>query len=307
MQWLYAAATSNEIFGPGAGVETNRTARGFFHQEIKVTDSLDILGGLSQETANIGGYERDFQVATLWSPLQDQSFRASYSRANTMPGLLYRYADVTFPVGGGATGSVAGGQNVGPSPLTDYEAGWMGSFLDRALTAEFTGYYMYVQNHVNLDAANPIPPAVYGLTYDNTNTVQLRGMEASVKWRFQPGRSVYANYTRETVTDQDGHDLYIDTTPKNKFNTGFDLALPERLRFSANAGYKDAYLADSNTGTAQDVIPAYWRLDVRVGWKPCDRLELFVSGQNLLYAAHREYIDGLEVPRTIQGGATLRY
>ncbi|HEX4048349.1 MAG TPA: TonB-dependent receptor plug domain-containing protein, partial [Elusimicrobiota bacterium] len=48
MQWLYAAATSNEIFGPGAGVETNRTARGFFHQEIKVTDSLDILGGLSQ-------------------------------------------------------------------------------------------------------------------------------------------------------------------------------------------------------------------------------------------------------------------
>jgi iron complex outermembrane receptor protein len=183
----------------------------------------------------------------------------------------------------------------------------MGSFLDRALTAEFTGYYMYVQNHVNLDAANPIPPAVYGLTYDNTNTVQLRGMEASVKWRFQPGRSVYANYTRETVTDQDGHDLYIDTTPKNKFNTGFDLALPERLRFSANAGYKDAYLADSNTGTAQDVIPAYWRLDVRVGWKPCDRLELFVSGQNLLYAAHREYIDGLEVPRTIQGGATLRY
>ncbi len=38
MQWIYAAAHSNEIFGPGAGVETNRTVRGYFHQEIKVCD-----------------------------------------------------------------------------------------------------------------------------------------------------------------------------------------------------------------------------------------------------------------------------
>ena len=305
MQWLYAAAQSNTIFAPG--VVTNRTVRGFFHQEIKVLDSLSILGGLSQETANIGGYERDFQVATLWSPVEDQSLRASYSRANTMPGLLPRYASLTFPLGGGLTGSAVGNQNLNRSPLTDYEAGWMGRFLDRSLTAEFTGYYMYVTDHINLDTVPPVPPAVYGLTYDNTNTIQLRGMEVSLKWSFEPGRSVYANYTRETVTDQDGHSLYINTTPKNKFNTGFDVALPERLRLSANAGYKDAYLADSNTGTAQDVIPAYWRLDARLGWKAHTNLELFVSGQNLLAPSRREYIDGLAVPRMIEGGATLRY
>ena len=307
MQWLYSAATSNEIFGPGAGVQTNRTVRGFFHQEIKVCDSLSILGGLSQETANIGGYERDFQVAALWNPIDDQSLRASYSRANTMPGLMYRYANISFPIGGGMTGSAVGGQNLNRSPLTDYEAGWVGRFLDRALTAEFTGYYMYVMDHINLDAATPLPPAVYGLTYDNTNTIQLRGMEVSLKWMFEPGRSVYANYTRETVTDQDGHSLYVNTTPKNKFNTGFDAALPEHLRLSANAGYKDAYLADSNTGTAQDVIPAYWRLDARLGWKATTNLELFVSGQNLLAPSRREYIDGLAAPRMIEGGATLRY
>jgi iron complex outermembrane receptor protein len=307
LQWLYSAARSNTIFGPGAGDVTNRVVRGFFHQEIAVTDSLSVLGGLSQETANIGGYERDFQVAALWTPIEDQSLRASYSRANTMPGLLYRYANLTFPVGGGLTGSVVGGQNLNRSPLTDYEAGWMGRFLDRSLTAEFTGYYMYVTDHINLDAANPVPPSVTGLTYDNTNTIQLRGMEASVKWHFQPGRSVYANYTRETVTDQDGHSLYINTTPKNKFNAGFDAALPGSLRASANAGYKDAYLADSNTGTAQDRIPAYWRLDARLGWTARPGLELFVSGQNLLAPSRREYVDGLAVPRMIEGGATLRY
>jgi len=53
--------------------------------------------------------------------------------------------------------------------------------------------------------------------------------------------------------------------------------------------------------------PAFWRLDARLGWKARPNLELFVSGQNLLFASHQEYIDGLSVPRTIQGGATLRY
>ena len=306
MQWLYSAARSNTVFGPGSGVVTNRTVRGFFHQEIKVCDSLSILGGLSQETANIGGYERDFQVATLWSPIEDQSLRAAYSRANTMPGLLNRYANLTFPVGGGFSGSLLGNQNLNRSPLTDYETGWTGRFLDRAVTAELTGYYMYVQDHMNVDLISD-PNALPVLQYDNTNTIQLRGMEAALKWRFSPGRSVYANYTRETVTDQDHHSLYINTTPKNKFNTGFDVALPESLRLSANAGYKDAYLADSNTGTAQDVIPAYWRLDARLGWKAHTNLELFVSGQNLLAPSRREYIDGLAVPRMIEGGATLRY
>ncbi|HXT00015.1 MAG TPA: TonB-dependent receptor [Elusimicrobiota bacterium] len=307
--WRYASARSNTIFGPDAGNVTNRSLRGFMHQEIQVTDSVSLLGGVSLETDNIGGFHKDFQVASLWSPLEDQSFRASYARANTTPGLLSRYAQISFPVGGGVSGSLAGNPSLNPSPLTDYEAGWTGRFLDRAVAAEFTGYYMYIQDHVNIDvdANAALPGSVFAETYDNTNTVELRGMEASLKWRFAPGRSAYANYTRETVTDQDHHSLYINTTPKNKFNAGVDLALPERLRLSANAGYKDAYLADSNTGTAQDVIPAYWRLDARLGWQATPKLELFVAGQNLLAASRREYIDGLVVPRMIEGGMTLRY
>ena len=301
--WRYAAARASEIFGPNTGDATNRSVRGFLHQEIKVTDSLSLLGGVSLETENIGGFHKDFQVATLWSPVEDQSLRASYARANTMPGLLPRYANLSLPNGG----VLLGNPNLNPSPLTDYEAGWTGRFLDRALTAELTGFYMYVQDHINQDQVTPPPADNFALLYDNTNTIQLRGMEASLKWHFTPGRSVYANYTRETVTDQDHHSLYINTTPKNKFNTGVDLALPAHLRLSANAGYKDAYLADSNTGTAQDVIPAYWRLDARLGWQATPKLELFVAGQNLLAASRREYIDGLVVPRTIEGGVTLRY
>ena len=141
----------------------------------------------------------------------------------------------------------------------------------------------------------------------NTNTVILRGLEASLRWRAGLGRSFYANYTEETVADQDAHAIYLNTTPRHKVNLGFDWALPLRLRASMNAGWKDAYLADSNTGTAQDQIGPFWRLDARLGWTARPWLELFVAGQNLLAKNRREYVDGLVVPRSVYGGATIRY
>jgi iron complex outermembrane receptor protein len=305
--WRYAASTSNSAYGPGAGVETNRTVRGFLHQEVKITDDVSVLGGVSNETANAGGDHTDYQVAALWSPVAEQSFRASYSRANTVPSILNRYANLSFPVGGGFNGNLLGSQSLKPSPLTDYEAGWTGRFLDHAVSLELTGFYTYVKDHMNYDTVPANPPFVTALQYDNTNLVQLRGLEASVKWRFAPGDSLYANFTRETVTDQDGHSLYINTTPKHKFNVGGDAALPHALRASFNAGWKDAYLADSNTGTAQDQIGPFWRLDARLGWTARPWLELFVTGQNLLAKNRREYVDGLVAPRTVYGGATVRY
>ncbi|MDE2511952.1 MAG: TonB-dependent receptor [Elusimicrobia bacterium] len=305
--WRYAASWSNAIYGPAAGVATNRTVRGFVHQEIKLTDSVSVLGGVSNETANAGGDHTDYQVAALWSPLQDQSFRASYARANTLPSILNRYANVSFPVGGGSNGVLLGSQDLKPSPLTDYEAGWTGRFLDRALSLELTGYYMYVKDHMNFDTVTAPPGFVTALQYDNTNLVQLRGLEASVKWRLAPGRFLYANFTRETVTDQDAHSLYINTTPKHKVNLGADAALPLGLRASFNAAWKDAYLADSNTGTSQDQIGPFWRLDARLGWTARSWLELFVAGQNLLAKNRREYVDGLVVPRSVYAGATVRY
>lgn len=305
--WRYAASHSNTIYGPGAGTATNRTVRGFLHQEIMVTDSVSVLGGASNETANAGGDHTDWQAAALWSPVEDQSLRASVARANTKPGILNRYADIRFPVFGTFQGRLTGSTDLKPSPLTDYEAGWMGRFRDRALELELTGFYMTVRGHMNFDFVPPAPPFVVGLQYDNTNLIVLRGLEASAKWRLAPGRSVYANLTRETVGDTDGHSLYVNTTPKYKVNAGADAALPAGLRASFNAGWKDAYLADSNTGTAQEPIKAFWRLDARLGWTASPRLELFVSGQNLLAPSRREYVDGLAAPRTIYGGATVRY
>jgi len=298
--WRYAASRSSYLYGR-TPLQTNRTVRGFLHQSIQVLPTVSVMGGMNHETANAGGYHKDFQVATLWSPTEEHSFRASYSRANIKPQILHRFANFDAS----AVVHIAGNTNLSPSPLTSYEAGWRGLFHGSALTLELTGFYTEIRDHLNLDQTSG--PSAVNMQYDNTNTVIHRGLEASLRWRAGPGRSLYSNYTQVTVTDQDNHDLYLKTTPRHKVNLGFDWALPLQLRASMNAGWKDAYLADSVSGPAQNRVPAFWRLDARLSWSPSSRLELFVAGQNLEQRVRREYVDGLLVPRRIQGGATVRF
>lgn len=299
--WRYAASRSSYLYG-ATPLQANRTVRGFLHQSIQVLPTVSVMGGMNHETANSGGYHKDFQGALLWSPVEEHSFRASYARANIKPQILHRYAD--FYTNSGAV-HIAGNSNLTPSPLTNYEVGWRGLFHDKALTLELTGFYTEIRDHINLDQT--AGPAFINYTYDNTNTVILRGLEAAVRWRPGPGRSVYTNYTQETVADQDAHDVYLKTTPRHKVNLGFDWALPWDLRASMNAGWKDAYLADSTSGPQQNEVHAFWRVDARVSWSPSAWLELFLAGQNLEQPYRREYVDGLLVPRRIQGGATVRF
>ena len=201
--WRYAASASSYLYG-ATPLQTNRTVRGFLHQSIRILPTVSIMGGINHETANAGGYHKDFQGALMWSPVDEHSFRASYARANVKPQLLHRYAD--FYTSSGFV-HIAGNQELKPSPLTNYEAGWMGLFRDQALKVELTGFYTEIRDHINLDQT--AGPATVNYQYDNTNTVILRGFEAALRWRFAPGRSVYSNYTQETVADQDAHDVYV--------------------------------------------------------------------------------------------------
>ena len=299
-EWRWAGASSNLLYG-GLPLAVNRTLRGFLHQSVRVLPTVTVMGGLNHETATAGGYHKDYQAAVMWAPVETQTLRVSHSRANMKPQLIHRYANFDAS----AAVHVAGNTKLSPSPLTSWEAGWTGLFRDGALRLELTGFYTEIRDHINLDQTDG--PSAVNLQYDNTNTVILRGLEASARWRVAFGRSVYANYTEETVADQDAHAIYLNTTPRHKVNLGFDWALPAGFRVSGNAGWKDAYMADSVSGAAQEAVPAFWRLDARVAWTATPSLELFVAGQNLEQPYRREFVDGLLVPRRILGGATVRF
>jgi iron complex outermembrane receptor protein len=57
------------------------------------------------------------------------------------------------------------------------------------------------------------------------------------------------------------------------------------------------------------VVPSYLELDARVAWQLTDRLELSLSGFNLLDDSHPEAADPLsfEIPRTVLVGARWNF
>ena len=156
------------------------------------------------------------------------------------------------------------------------------------------------------------PVGVRVISYDNGNRAQARGLEASQTYSFGPGRAVFANYTFERVSDEKGPtDVYRTDlrrgTPVHKANLGGRLRFERGFGLAAALGYKDAFDAQSTTRNARAAVPPAFRLDAKASWSPRPDLELFVSGENLLYAARVEYADGTAVARTLRGGAIMRF
>ena len=70
--------------------------------------------------------------------------------------------------------------------------------------------------------------------------------------------------------------------PRHQFQLRSDLSLRHNLEFDNGLFYVGAL--------AGQPVPAYLRLDSRLGWHPAERLEFSVAGQNLLRPRHPEMI-----------------
>jgi iron complex outermembrane receptor protein len=71
----------------------------------------------------------------------------------------------------------------------------------------------------------------------------------------------------------------------------------------------DAHYVSRLAGTA---VPAYTRLDARLGWRATDRIEVGVVGRNLSTDRHLEFIPALyrapsEVPRSVRVYVTAAF
>jgi outer membrane receptor protein involved in Fe transport len=136
-----------------------------------------------------------------------------------------------------------------------------------------------------------------------------------MEYRVSSDQAVYTNYTYESITDHAGVPGNLHGTPLHKWNLGGRTALGHGFQFSANLGYKDAYTAVQSAALSipsgfigQDTqVPAYWRLDAKLAYSPSDAVEFFVACQNIADAEHIESIDGETIPRTYEGGVSVKF
>jgi iron complex outermembrane receptor protein len=103
--------------------------------------------------------------------------------------------------------------------------------------------------------------------------------------------------------------------PHHQFNIESFFDLPMGFEFDVSV-----YYVDGLPGVAPSAIPAdpnanveqYVRLDLRLGYKPTDWLELSVVGQNVNDNRHYESNDftggqSTQIPRSFYGKAVLRF
>jgi iron complex outermembrane receptor protein len=107
--------------------------------------------------------------------------------------------------------------------------------------------------------------------YRVTDWLQLHGGYTALKVQIRPK----AGSTDRTFGSTESHD------PNHQVFLRSSLQLPAHFEFDASLRYV--------TGIANQDVPAYGEMDLRLAWKPTDNLELSIVGQNLLHDHHPEF------------------
>jgi iron complex outermembrane receptor protein len=87
--------------------------------------------------------------------------------------------------------------------------------------------------------------------------------------------------------------MNIDAGSEHLFQLRSNLDLPHQFEFDTNVFFAGA--------SSARVVGQYVRVDVRAAWRPADRWEFSVVGQNLLRPDHREFATfGQGIPELVR-------
>ncbi len=123
-------------------------------------------------------------------------------------------------------------------------------------------------------------------------------------WRLQANTSLFHIRARDALPGAAGSE-FLGATPRQQISLRSSLDITPQWQWDAWLRHV-ARLDGSTPGF--DAIPAYTSLDMRLAWKPQPDLEISLVGQNLLNAAHPEFVSVniFSTPVQIQRGVYLK-
>lgn len=322
--WGLGARVIDSGYSPGydftivPNQRLDRLFSAFLQDELKLTDSLSLTIGSKFEHNDFTGFEFEPSAQLVWTPTEKQTLWASASRAIREPspiddGLV---DDVTsFPLGGTfAVVRVLGNPNMKAEELRDFEVGYR-ALANKRVSLDVTGFASLYPNLETFGAQAPYFTAQQGVPYMVLPEVFVNGGRALTygaeffgnwnvtdHWRLSPG---YSYFHMNLEGNASSFNTPPGVSPDHQFQVRSLLALPHHLEWDNSIGYVDK-LSVGN-------IPAYARLDSRVGWRIGEFVELSLVGQNLLTARHAEFSDTVYqlehtlVERSVFGKMTWRF
>ncbi len=215
--------------------------------------------------------------------------------------------DPARPVFGRVTGSDA----FRPESVVSYEAGYKARLGSRVYF-DVSGYHAVYDDLATNEAGAVVgepgePPApdriVIPFVVGNGQEGSVSGVETSGTASLRPGWRVQAAHSF----------LRLNQSPKpgtTDLNEGFEGNTPRHQVWMASyltvREDVDLDLTVRRVGAIPGHrVDAFTELDARVAWRPRERLELAVVGQDLLHRRHPEFGGGFAVDRAVRARATF--
>lgn len=277
---------------------SDQVVSGFVEDKITLlADSWFFTLGSKFEHNDYSGFEIQPNARLQWVGEQQMGW-ASVSRAVRTPSRLEQDLDIVAGVLPPGALPVPVKIELKPSPDFDsevviaYEAGyrrqWSPSF--------FTDISAFYNDYDRLSTLTFLPPeivldplhAILPVRMTNLTKAETYGGEAVIGWRAAPNLNFSAAYSvLEMNLTGPGEDVAIaseaaeDQSPEQQFNIRAQWDATDRLALDGTV-----YYVDSLPGHDVD---AYWRFDMRIGWRLTEQIHIDLVGQNLFSARHREF------------------
>jgi iron complex outermembrane receptor protein len=312
---------SNYAAGYALSILPNHQVDGLFsaflQDELRLTNSLSITLGSKVEHNHFTGFEYEPSVQLVWALTAKQTVWASAARAIREPSTGdegVQLDEAIVPLGSmfGLI-KLVGNPNLKAEQLRDFEAGYRAQVNKRFSldVSTFVSVYHDLQTAIPqkpyLAFQQGVPYLVLPQLSLNAAGAHSYGAEFSGnwnvthRWRLSPGYSfVHIDMSGYLpgVTAPPG------ASPNHQFQVRSMLDLPHRLEWDNTLGFVSKLAVGD--------VPAYARVDSRLGWRLGEFIELSVVGQNLLAPRHAEFFDfyGVDhtlVERSVFGKATWRF
>jgi iron complex outermembrane recepter protein len=276
----------------------------FLQDEISLTEEVTLTLGSKFEHNDFTRWELQPSTRLAWKFTERQTVWAAISRAVRSPSRI----DRDFFVPGSPPFILGGGPGFKSEELLAYEIGYRARPLERLTTSVAAFYNDYdhirsVQPGAPVMIANDLEGETYGVEMDAT-------FQACEWWRVRVGFT----HLEEDIRIKPGRaDLNLGrgetSDPSNQFFLHSWIDLPANFEFDAAFRFIDTL--HNVSGGVIGKVPSYAELDVRLGCRVTENLEISIVGQNLLHDQHPEFgfpsASRAEIERGVYGKVTWRF
>ena len=278
----------------------DRLFSGFLQDQFQlIPESLFVIVGSKFEHNDFTGLEVQPNLRLLWTPSARTAAWAAVSRAVRTPSFVdegLNHTALAFPAPNGLTTlvKVYGSPQARSETLRAHEVGFRTQWGKR-WSVDWTGFYNVYQHLKTTEPAQPIfvagpqPHLEVPTTYENKMHGQSLGMEISGTWDVARAWRINSSYSwldLQLHLDPSSHAPTAENaegvSPRHQIQVRSELDLPRHFQWDMAVFYVGALSAVA--------VPAYARVDARLGWQPSGRFEFSVGAHNLQGGSHVEFV-----------------